>query len=499
MASLKLQPGWCGALIFVALGCSVLPYAGVQTDEALFGASLYQSNTVIDKFRAFGHDVPTMPMSYLGALKSWVYAPVFAVWPPSLWSIRLPMVLLGACTILLFARLLDRLYGRMAAWVGVALLATDTSLVMTTTFDWGPVAIQHFLSVALAWWLLRFAREDRWWMLALAAFLAGLALWNKAVFAWTLMGAGTALLALFPVEIWRRLSWRNVAVAVLFFAGGASMLIRYNVRHSGETWRSTARMSLANIADKHIHVRSLLEGSALMGFMIAEDNYPTTRFTVMPYVCLAGALAALAWRRRGLAFPLLAAILTWLAMAVTKDGGGSVHHAVLIYPLPQWMLAAVAAAAAGLWPARAWLVLAMAGLLAADNARLVLVHRDDGQRLGGGEDWNEAILPLAASVKRRNPAEVRMYDWGLQDNVILLTARSWNISYPERPFGEAAFTQSPDALWIGRVNERLPGINTELFAAAEKYGYQRVVLERFANKRGVPAFELFEFRKKQTP
>lgn len=491
----RLRPGWVGAVVFVALGCSVLPYPGVQTDEALFGAALFQQGSGVDKFRAFGHDVPTMAMNYLGALKTWLYAPVFALWAPSAWSIRLPMVLLGAGTILLFARLMERLYGRQAAWVAVALLATDTSLVLTTTFDWGPVAIQHFLFVLAAWWLVRFAEEDRWWLLALAAFALGLALWNKAVFAWTLMGCGAALLVLFPLLIWRRVTLRNLLVAVVFFAGGASMLIRYNVRHQGDTWKSTARMSLANISDKQIHVRAMLEGSSLLGFMVDEDNYLTTRFTVMPCVFAAAAAAALLLRRRALVFPLLAALLTWLAMAVTKDGGGSIHHTVLLYPLPHWL----AAAAAGAFPAgRRWTgaVLLCAALLAIDNMRVVLVHRDDGQRLGGGRDWSEAIYPLVERVRQRQPAQIRMYDWGIQDNLILLSSRSLPISYPARPFGEAAFADAPGALWIGHVQERLPGVNKELFAAAEKSGYERVVLDRVANKRGVPVFEIFEFRKR---
>ena len=376
-------------------------------------------------------------MTYLGALKTWLYAPIFALWAPSVWSIRLPMVLLGGGTILLLALLLERLFGRTSAWVGTMLLATDTSLVLTTTFDWGPVALQHFLFAAAAWLLWRFHQEPGAWRLALAAFLLGLALWNKAIFAWTLMGSGAALL-LYPRELWRHCGVRNLALAAVFFAGGASMLIRYNVRHPGATFSDNAKLSLENVGDKHIHVRAMLEGSSLLGFMIAEDNYLTVRWSYMPYVVALAALVALLARRRSLVFPLLAGFLTWLAMAVTKDAGGSIHHSILIYPYPHWVVAGVA----GLpWFARYHrVVLALALLLAVDNVRLVALHRANGQRLGGGVIWSDALFPLVDEVKRRNPQAIRMYDWGMQDNLIVLSARALPITYAARPFGESAFT-----------------------------------------------------------
>lgn len=487
----ECRPGlWC-ALAFVALGCGVLPYPGVQTDEALSGAAYFQQTGSVDKFVAFGHEVPTMAMSYLGSLKTWVLALVFYWFPPTVWAVRLPMLLVGAAAIYLFARFMDGLFGRAAAWVATALLATDASLVITTTFDWGPVALQHLLQVAAAFLLWRFHGERKAWMLALAAFLLGLALWNKALFGWTLMGAGGAALLLFPREIWRCVSWRNLALAAVFFAGGASMLIRYNVRHEGATWRSNAKLSPANIRDKHIHVVSLLEGSGAFGFVIADDNYGTTRFTYGVWVLGGAALAALLSRKRTLVFPLLAALLTWLVMASTSDAGGAVHHAVLLYPFGHWMLAGVVALVPWRIP-----VAVVAALLTADNIRLMGVYRDDAQRLGGGVSWSEAIFPFVERVKARNPAQIRLYDWGMQDNLILLSGRAWAISYATRPFTEAAFTEVPNALWLGHVQERIEGMNTGLFAAAERYGYARVVVERVADRRGRPIFEAFYFRKR---
>src|SRR5690349_17348634 len=76
------------AAIFVALACAVLPYPGIQTDEALFAGTYYQPYEASDGFWAFKHHVPTMLMSYLGALKTWLYYPIFKLFTPSVWSLR---------------------------------------------------------------------------------------------------------------------------------------------------------------------------------------------------------------------------------------------------------------------------------------------------------------------------------------------------------------------------------------------------------------------------
>ena len=51
--------------------------------------------------RAFRHDVPLMVMTYLGALKTWVFAAIFLFFKPSIWSIRIPQAVVGSITILL--------------------------------------------------------------------------------------------------------------------------------------------------------------------------------------------------------------------------------------------------------------------------------------------------------------------------------------------------------------------------------------------------------------
>src|SRR3954451_3146944 len=103
-------------LLFVALGSLWLSEVGIQNDEALFSAGIYPP---------FGIASRLMVMTYVGALKSHLYVPIFKIWPPSAASIRFPALIVGALTVWLFYLLVKRTLGRPAALIPTALLATD--------------------------------------------------------------------------------------------------------------------------------------------------------------------------------------------------------------------------------------------------------------------------------------------------------------------------------------------------------------------------------------
>src|SRR5437868_7387516 len=76
---------------FFLMGCAFIPLTGIQNDEALFASGIYRPFNVKYSVNIMGFNVPLMIMTYVGALKSWLYTPVFGVWPPSAYSVRLPV------------------------------------------------------------------------------------------------------------------------------------------------------------------------------------------------------------------------------------------------------------------------------------------------------------------------------------------------------------------------------------------------------------------------
>src|SRR5437667_6881376 len=177
-------------VVFLAPGLMLIPYLGVQEDEAMFAVDWFLPDMAVSRFTVWPTHVvaPSMLMSYVGALKSWIYAPLLYLFKPSAYLMRIPVLLMGAATIYLFYEFVRRTCGQRAAFIASALLATDTTYLLMTCFDWGPAAIQHLLLVSGALLFWRFVDERRSLYLYGAGFLFGLAVWDKAIFLWMLGG-----------------------------------------------------------------------------------------------------------------------------------------------------------------------------------------------------------------------------------------------------------------------------------------------------------------------
>ncbi|MEO7145921.1 MAG: glycosyltransferase family 39 protein, partial [Bryobacteraceae bacterium] len=355
------------ALFFIAVGIVFIPYAGIQNDEALFANPMYSPRNALFWLSIFHHLVPVMQLSYVGALKTWIYRPIFAVWAPSAFSFRLPVLVAGAGAIWCFYWVLEATLGAGTAVAGALLLATDSMYLLTTCFDWGPVALQHLLLLAGLALVVRFHRlGGRWQPLAGAFFCFGLAMWDKALFSWILGGLVVAAAVIFPRELWRAATRRNLAVAVLAFLAGAAPFVAYNIQRPMATFRGNASFSTQAFANKVEVMRTTLNGSAMFGYLVYEEwidqskppvtlmerasirvrDFAGARRTnyLTAALAIAMLLAPLWWRnapvRRAILFSVIFLIAAWTQMLFIRHAGTGSHHVVLLWPFPHLIVAA---------------------------------------------------------------------------------------------------------------------------------------------------------------
>lgn len=519
----------CAAAFFVQ-GYVFIRRVGVQHDESLFAGAFLRPLEVWTTAQVFGRRVPLMLDVYLGCLKAWLYAPLLKIWRPSLLSLRLPVLLAGALTIWLLYRLMRRWAGPGAALAACALLATESVFVLTTVLDWGPVVLQHLLTVLALWLLWRFYETGRLWRLALGSLVCGLALWDKATFVWMLAGLAVGGAVAFRRELGRLLTGRNLAVVVCGLLVGASPLIYSSLTSPERLHEASGGLSTQHYLAKAVMLARTLDGSGLFGYLTRpgappEPKAPETRVEKLglavsrglgrPYSHLQNWAAAVAilllpflWKspaRRLMVFSLVAFLVAWLSMAATARGGMSVHHIVLLWPLPQILTGAAASQIprllGGLGRVVAVVligVVCLSGLAVTNHYFVQFIER------GTPVAWTDASYPLWERLNTMSIRDLYALDWGIVGPVRWLGGgrlplRGWLPMEPgwqERQW--AAFrnvVSEPDNCYIAHAagSEFFPGRRQELSRFAAQERFREEILGVIRDRHGRPVFELFRY------
>ncbi len=425
--------------IFFALGYAFIHQVGVQEDEAQFVTGILPP-LVGRKFIEIGGELyPVMIATYAGALKALVYMGIFSIWPPDTLSLRIPMLVAGAATVWLLFVFFRMTMGNLAALIATALLVFDPIFVTFTTLDSGIVTVQHFLMAAALPLFVQYHRTQRRALLAAACFLCGLALWDKTTFIWLIAAWGAGLAAVYWRELRTHLSLRRLGLALVCLLLGALPLVYYTLTEWG-----TAAGGMGGLGGptqyKAIILMKTLEGSSPFGFL-ARDPDPTTQRA--PHTKIERAsdrlaeIAGYPWRhwlfwasivstllipflkpgpeRRIMAFSGIAFATGWLAMLPFAMGGEGSHHVILLWPLPQMLVASAVCALGALIPRlRAVIALGLAVpvilscALVTNECYLHLV------RFGPTDHWSDAIYPLLGWLEKTRPASIYALDWGIE-------------------------------------------------------------------------------------
>jgi hypothetical protein len=518
---------------FCLAGLCLIPYPGLQNDEVLFGLALYAPQGTEGDIEILHNSLPVMLMSYLGALKAWLYEPILAVWQPSAWSIRLPVLLLGALTIWLFYLLLDRLQGKRAALLGCALLAADTTFLLTTCFDWGPVVLQRLMAVAGVLLLVRYYQDSSRVSLCAAFFLFGLALWDKALFFWSLAGYAAGALFAFPGPIKRSLGVKNLALALICLAAGASPLLYYNHRYPLATFRETVGWSTQGLGQKLTILRNSLDGSGLLGYLTYDDPADHSRSPrgrlerasvgldklagqprrgLLLYCVIAAAFSIpFLWRtpaRKPMLFALVSMLVTWGLMLFGRGTGGSVHHTALLWPWPQFLVAVAGAELSRRFGRVGLAALVLVFALVCGQALLVTnTHHSQFVRNGAPGSWTDAIYALSDHFATASHGEVVVLDWGIFDSLRMLRRGELPMIWwgdplrqdPPSPDDLRAFREliaRPDRVFISYTDtyEQFAGVNRRLREMIAGVGARREILAVIPDSNGRPVYEVFRIR-----
>jgi hypothetical protein len=472
----RLEAAAVAALVggFLVLAGHRLERPGLHSDELLFATpALGAGGATYDPWL----HLPLMVGGYLGALKAYLFMPLFAVWAPSAWSIRIPDVLMGAGALLLFWLFVRRTGGVAAGLLALLLLAFDPSYAFAARVDWGPTLLMQVFKGLSLLAVAHVVDEGRLrWLWALLLFSL-LGLYDKLNYIWVVNALAVASLAHAPrlarlARAEPRRFWPPVAllaaVTAVLFVGAILTLL-------GEARPEQAALTLVQrVGHTWTLVAGTFDGSLIHDWVVLEPlrRWPVALVLHLPLLLLAVALVARRrdpWtedqRRLGrwLAFCLLAALAVFAQLVATRAVWGA-HHVLVLWPFPQ---AAVALAAALAWrraaPARAL----RAALATAAGAAVVLVLAAQAQASVHYERRIYAVATIANPLFTPEIYGLSRFVNARLPRVASVVTADWGLRYPLRVLGPPAERDKVRDFWLvfrefGRGDGR--GLYKEWFA-----------------------------------
>jgi Dolichyl-phosphate-mannose-protein mannosyltransferase len=453
------------AVVMFLLAKENLSVPGLYYDEAVFAGMAkdfltgqihgqHMPGHVVTSI--FGRPFPVFIQLYLGALKSWMLMPGLGLFGYSVVVLRATNLLWGLVALLFFMLGTWRWLGLRVALFGGSLLALDPTYFFLCLWDWGS-AVPSFVCrclcfyLAAVWWRRRQARYA-----LLTGFFAGLGFFNKIDFAVLMVGVAIAGLVCFARQLLgtrRTLMSAGALSAAGFLLGAGPMLWNIPI-FLGRGFSGINRSALGEFHEKFFTMHALYDGSYFYRMMSAGsvfDGMFSERLNFQPIlgaaVVAAGiALVAKSLRNRsdtantrvGL-FLLLAAVLVTLGV-ILLPGAVRIHHAVLVYPLPQLIIALAAHVSLETFSRTRWhrtmratIWIALLGLFV-NQLWAIQRTRDLVRETGGRGHWSESFDAFCRENKNRTDLTISSLDWGFNEQLIFLT----NGPKLEEPFWEFA-------------------------------------------------------------
>jgi hypothetical protein len=470
------------SVLFV-LGWMLAGWCGLQQDEALFLKAI--DDPAHCAFSIRKGRIALMIMPYVGALKAALFVPYLKLVPASVFTLRLPLVLLVPLLAGLSLWFWSRLAPTAAVILTAALLLAHPHFTAPVVLDWGPVGLQ-LLFTLLA---MHAYRKGAY---AAVGLLAGLMVWDKAVAVWVLAAVASSAALYYPSRLRPMLQWRVPAAFLL----GASPYVYYRIIWPDAMEGFRTGIDFEGLTPKLDSLWGTFDGTAIAAYVFPVPVTPQPPGLPVLFALLA--VLGFAVRRRLPAFFWTATLAALAAMLVTGGAGGSVHHHVLAWPL---LGAAVCTTLAAV-PVPRWPLLAAAAVVCVLQVHAWSYYWQ-GAELGTRREWTDATTPVAEYLAQPGvcPGGVYALDWGFSENVTALgrgrfvvsmvADQWWQPEIPREPAAIAAQrAAAPGAClleWADGAAPFFPGIRAAAGPALATRS-SRV----FLNRRQQPVIRLYE-------
>ena len=381
-----------------------------------------------------GRPFPLFVQTYLGALKSWMLIPAFRIFGPSVAVLRATNLfwqLIGLFFLMLGAW---RWLGLPTALIAGLLLAFDPTFLFLSVLDWG-VAVPSFLCrCACFYFAVRWYQQRKLRDAFLIGLFAGLGFFNKADFAVFLIAVSIAALVCYRRQLIAAIRGHASAVALACFGfalGGGPMLLKIP-RMLMLTISGPHPNAPGEFATKFKTMLSMYDGSHFYRLMnvggVFERMYDgATGPRAAIGIALVLALFTLAFifdknlakGRTILSFIVAAALVTFGVFALPD--AVRIHHAVLVYPMPHLIIAAIVGLFWSLPRLPRTIALVAVVVVCLSGLGSIAVTEKLIRETGGRGRWSESFDKFCRENRDRSDLTIVSLDWGFNEQLMFLT------------------------------------------------------------------------------
>jgi len=510
--------------LYLYFSITSLHNPGLFYDEALQVAPAinYLTDNMNGNFIYWWHfrEFPVMTMSYIGALKTYIFIPTFYFFGVSPESIRMTTIMIGVIVLIFTYLFTSNFFDKKTALLALLFLATDSSFIFYCRIDWGPCAVMLALKVIGLFLLTIFYRKRNPIFIIITFFLFGLGIWDKANFMWIVVSLFFALI-LFSKKLNPLVNFRNFEAALLGLILGAYPFIAFNIKFKGATFKNDVFDFLSlfqNFTLKWAKLIHTFGGISVYKNVFSREPGTILGRSFLPELilfCLVLFLAYCLINRKksdehfvGKASGLLTfMLLNFFFLLITPEATGS-HHSMSLYPIPHILSAAILIRmftylrfeiSAG--PVKKsfvpLLIIIPVVFITFSNLSLINAYHQSLKGIGGRGAFSPKLYDLEAYLQNYRNSRIIIPVWGINQNLISLSCGTLNlreICFLKKDEKENVCLQNMEKYehlifviysWSSK-DERF------LYDFAKKHGYKLTILKSISDAENQEIYKVFK-------
>lgn len=526
------------ALIFYSIiAVMFISEPGISSDEAYFGCSAL-NNSKGDFGMTWGINIgdtliPLMYWSYVGAVKFFIYKPIFLLFGVSPLTLRFPMIFLGLATLVVIYSFLKKFFDKKIALLSLLFLATDPSYIFHHKLGWDPIAIELFLKSASLYLLYKWytSQDKKWQYLAVSSFMLGLGLYSKVTFGWYIAALCLSSILILKKEFLKLINAKRIIICLFHFLLGCAPLIFYNIITKGETFSRYgiyekglfSRLAFENLAYKFSNFIATLNGTGIYFFINRENLnllnslFRESRILSLLFdgnklvIFLITAVFFIILHRENKKIKLILYLFIFMLFQIfMMHKAEALHHFMSISPFPQiivsFALFEIKKKKILFENFTRYILFIVTFLILTLNALVDLSYLKSFTTIGGRGEWSDAIYKLLEFAKTRPNVEFLSLDLGVHAPLLLLSDAAikteelfckYTEHSPEEIVQELsiAMKHSFSTIYFLHPHRYLHttiDLSRYFFEVAETEGLSVNLLKTFYERDGTPVYLLYE-------